>query len=47
MIFNKTADTISFTKEAESETQRMMRKIQTIITAEQSIVQYSWEKRSD
>lgn len=36
-----------FTKEAESETQRKMRKIQTIITAEQLIVQYSWAKASD
>lgn len=30
-----------FTKEAERETQRMMRKIQTIITDEHSIVQCS------
>lgn len=32
------------TKEAECETQSKMRKIQTIITAEQSIVQCSWAK---
>lgn len=44
LIFNKTADTMCFTKEAECEIQRKMKKLQTIITAEQLIVQYFWAK---
>lgn len=36
-----------FTKEAECETQREMRKIQTIITAEQPINLHSWAKGWD